>query len=145
MWPGGNITFQNRHPTFYQNYVESHSWFDRVDTVISWITHPKTPANLIFLYFEQPDETAHHFGPDSDQVNDQLRRIDQIVSYFKTKLSVEGIWDRVNLLFLADHGMAGVKPQGVIDLDQFLSHGSYNFCGVSPGLHVLPKPGTYIF
>ncbi|XP_065222551.1 ectonucleotide pyrophosphatase/phosphodiesterase family member 5-like [Planococcus citri] len=141
MWPGSNFAYQNKHSTFYQAFNITTPWFKRVDTVISWITHPKTPANLVYLYFEQPDEAGHQFGPDSDQMNLQLVRINHIVDYFKAKLMDEGLWDKVNLLFLADHGMAKVQSQGVIDLDQILNPGSYKFCGSSPGLHVVPKSG----
>lgn len=142
MWPGSNFEYQNRSSTFYRGFNASTSWFERVDTVISWITDVRTPANLVYLYFEEPDHTGHEFGPESDQLNEQLRRVNQIVDYFKKKLSDRGLWDQVNLIFLADHGMAEIKPQGVVDLDQVLNPGSYNFCGVSPGLHILPKPGN---
>jgi hypothetical protein len=30
-----------------------------VDMVIDWLVHPKKPANLVMLYFEEPDTHAH--------------------------------------------------------------------------------------
>jgi hypothetical protein len=46
------MVYQNTTLTFSQNFNTSVPFFDRVDTVLSWILHPQTPANLVFLYLE---------------------------------------------------------------------------------------------
>lgn len=47
---------------------------ERVDTVMSWFTDKKTPANLVMLYFEEPDGRGHVYGPESQVVNSFYRR-----------------------------------------------------------------------
>lgn len=141
MWPGANFHYQNRLPTFYQAFNDTVSWKWRVDEVLGWILNETTPVNLAYLYFEQPDEAGHHFGPDSPQVNDELRRINDIVVYLLQQLDKYAIRDKVNLFFLADHGMASVSSGQIIDLDKYLDSKTYTFCGTSPGLHILPNPG----
>lgn len=68
MWPGSNYPYQNTTCTFNTQFNESMSWIERVDTAISWLTHKKTPANLVMFYIEEPDTQAHMYGPDSEKV-----------------------------------------------------------------------------
>lgn len=49
-------------------------WNERVDIVIGWFMDKKTPANLVMMYIEEPDESAHIYSPDSDKVNSQYRK-----------------------------------------------------------------------
>lgn len=37
--------------------------------IFKYINDPKTPANLVMVYFEQPDDAAHKYGTNSKQVN----------------------------------------------------------------------------
>lgn len=141
MWPGTNFEYQKRRTTFHYDFNDTVSWQFRVDTVLSWIVNETTPANLVYLYFEQPDGAGHHFGPDSNELNDQLKRINEIVVYFFQQLTERGIREKVNLIFLADHGMAGINSEEIIDLEQYLNSNAYTFCGTSPGLQILPKAG----
>lgn len=141
MWPGSDLEYQRRHPTFYHGYDNVTSWQTRVDTVLNWILNETTPANLVLLYFEQPDFAGHHFGPDSDELNQQLVRINNITGYLMNKLTEGGIRHLVNMFFLADHGMAAI--QNVINLDEYVNPNAYTVCSGSPGLQILPRTGKY--
>ncbi|KAJ8872793.1 hypothetical protein PR048_026409 [Dryococelus australis] len=72
MWPGSDYEYQNTRPTFQMNFSVSVPWEQRVDTVIDWFLDPVTPANLAMLYIEEPDASAHIFGPESSQVLKQV-------------------------------------------------------------------------
>jgi predicted AlkP superfamily pyrophosphatase or phosphodiesterase len=37
--------------------------------------HTNTPANLVMLYFEEPDTAAHVFGPESVEVLDYIQKV----------------------------------------------------------------------
>ena len=37
--------------------------------------HTSTPANLVMLYFEEPDTAAHAFGPESVQVLHYIQKV----------------------------------------------------------------------
>lgn len=52
-----------------------------MDTVISWIKDEEKPANLVFAYFEEPDNTGHVFGVESNQIKKQVVRVDVTVKY----------------------------------------------------------------
>lgn len=68
MWPGGDYEYNGVKCTFTRSFNKTVEFEERVDTVMSWFTDKKTPANLVFLYFEQPDEITHIYGPESDRV-----------------------------------------------------------------------------
>ena len=36
---------------------------------MDWFTDKEAPVNLVFMYFEEPDEIAHGFGSESSQVS----------------------------------------------------------------------------
>lgn len=48
---------------------------------ISWITDPHKPANLVMLYFEEPDTHGHAFGPNSQTVKNLILKLDNITGY----------------------------------------------------------------
>lgn len=62
--------FHNRTCTFTEIFKQGLEFHDRVNFAFEYMQHPKTPANLVMLYFEQPDEAGHKFGSDSAQVRD---------------------------------------------------------------------------
>lgn len=68
MWPGSDFKYDGTACTFNWKFDPSKEWKDRVDEVMRWFTHEKTPANLVMLYIEQPDALAHVYGPDSEKV-----------------------------------------------------------------------------
>lgn len=60
------------------------AWNERVDTVMTWFTHGKTPANLVMLYIEEPDVSGHVYSPDSDVVRarqDYYEKSKQIINH----------------------------------------------------------------
>lgn len=113
--------------------------------VMDWILHKETPANLVFLYFNEPDSAGHKYGPDSKEVNEKLKEINNVTEYFLQKLSDHGLRDTVNLIFLSDHGMAYLPPNNLIDFQSFIQNDTYFVCGVSPVIQIQPKPGNYLF
>lgn len=83
MWPGGVFPYQNKNVTYCQNYDTDLDWFKRIDTVISWINDREKPANLVMVYFEEPDQHGHAFGPNSPVVYDLLRKLDNVTGYLE--------------------------------------------------------------
>lgn len=69
MWAGSDYDYNGIKCTFTSGFDIHKTNEERIDTALSWFTDEKTPANLVMLYFEEPDEHAHAFGPDSAEVN----------------------------------------------------------------------------
>lgn len=82
MWPGSDLAYDGSVKcTFTQKYNSTIPWKWRVDTVISWIKSPENPANLVMMYFEEPDKHAHALSPDSEVVNLEFKNKKLLVKY----------------------------------------------------------------
>lgn len=130
-------------PTYVENN-SSLNYKNRVDLVIEWLLNEKKPANLIFLYFNDPDWAGHMYGPDSEEVNTKLREINNVTEYLLQKLSDNKLRDIANLIFLSDHGMADLPAKNLIDFQSFIQKDTYLACGESPVWQIQPKPGNII-
>nr|CAD7462143.1 unnamed protein product [Timema tahoe] len=125
MWPGGEFEYKQTLPTFRQPLDLNTAWEIRVDTVIGWILHRSTPANLVMLYFEEPDRRAHAFGPE----------------YLRQKLSANNLLGKVNVVQLSDHGMESVTFPRIINLTDFVDKTLFQEVDTSPVLQIFPKIG----
>lgn len=102
MWPGSTFEYDGTTCTFSQIYNGTIPWNDRVDTVMTWFKHKKTPINLAMMYIEDPDTHAHTYSPDSNVVSSRSFCLGQVhvlnVAMFVTQ-SV--IFRTFSLLFLS--------------------------------------------
>lgn len=56
-------------PTYWYTYDGSVPFYQRVDTVNEWLLYPEAKRpQFITLYFSEPDETGHDYGPYSPEV-----------------------------------------------------------------------------
>jgi ectonucleotide pyrophosphatase/phosphodiesterase family protein 5 len=142
MWPGGCYPYQGKNVTHCQNYNPHFDWFKRVDMVIDWLVHPKKPANLVMLYFEEPDTHAHIFGLDSNIVDNLIQKLDNITFYLEQQLERNHLSDKVHVIHLSDHGMINVKPPNFINVTQYLTPGTYIYAGSTPVLQFYSNGGS---
>lgn len=147
MWPGGDVKYHDKLPRYIMPFKPKANWTLNVDTIISWLTNKEHPANCIFMYIDQPDDTSHSWGPFSTQTYEQVSKIDKTVGYFIQRLKNEGIYEETNLIFLSDHGMAEVSDEKIIQLNDFIDRSTYSMYGKSPLWNILPKPGkeNYVY
>lgn len=68
-WPGCEYEYNGIKCTFSRSFNASIGVEERIDTIMTWLTHGTTPANLVMLYIEEPDHGAHIYGPESVQVS----------------------------------------------------------------------------
>ena len=106
-----------RHPTYWKKYDESVTYEARIDTVIKWLGYPpeKRPE-LITLYFNEPDETGHTFGPVSTQTRRTVERMDSVMGVLRSKLSALPEAKKIDLIIVSDHGMAAVSPERYVNV-----------------------------
>lgn len=67
-------------------------------------------------YFEEPDATMHTYGPDSPQAVAQAEHIDSVLRYFFREIRRSPVFERINFIVTADHGMAALSPERYINL-----------------------------
>lgn len=139
MWPGSNYAYHGQYCSHFRKLEENMSWVERMQIVISWIKHPRRPANLIMWYIEQPDSEGHAFSPSSQQMRNMIAQADHFVGDLQREIIRNGLADRVNLIIVSDHGMETVKISDVINLHDFLTPDTYKIVGTSPVLQVIPN------
>lgn len=125
MWPGSSQPYGPNNdllPTYSLDYDGKVPWEHRVDTVISWITNDTKPANLVFMYYDEPDSTGHAYGPNSAETLSQVDQADNRTAYLVNKLIEVGIFNKVNLIFTSDHGMAEVTDERIVYLNTMIDN-----------------------
>ena len=141
-WPGTEADIHGMHPDHWRPYDGAVTPAQRVDQVLAWLDLPpgRRPA-FVTLYFDAVDHAGHTFGPDTPQVDAALRDTDAALARLLRGLRQRGLFERINLIVLADHGMAAT-PRGndvlierLIPLDQVRTVSM----GVLAGFN--PKPG----
>ncbi|KAK8720022.1 hypothetical protein OTU49_013618, partial [Cherax quadricarinatus] len=92
-----------------------------VSKVLEWLSLPtEQRPDFISLYFDEPDRQGHATGPDSPELNQQLQRVDKQISTLMAGLAERDLLHCVNILLVADHGMANADPDKVIKLEQYV-------------------------
>ncbi|WP_266181574.1 ectonucleotide pyrophosphatase/phosphodiesterase [Dyella humicola] len=141
-WPGSEADIHGRHPDLWKPYDGNVTPDQRVDQVLAWLDLPaEQRPGFLTLYFDAVDHAGHTFGPDTPQVDQALRETDAALARLVQGMKQRGLFNRVNMIVLADHGMASVPAQNSILLDKLipLTRVDVISLGVLAGLN--PTPG----
>lgn len=117
MWPGSEVPIGGRQATVWTPYSSKPTYYERADWVIDAMTRPvEEIPQLVMWYFEQPDAAMHTYGPDSPEAVAQAEHIDSVLRYFFREIRRSPVFDRINFIVTADHGMAALSPDRYINL-----------------------------
>src|SRR5580693_3309647 len=107
-WPGSEANIQGVLPSYYMKYDARFPNRKRVEQVLGWLQLPaERRPHFITLYFSDVDSAGHAHGPDSPEVASAVHEVDDEIGRL-----VEGVAKlnlRVDVLVVADHGMAKVE------------------------------------
>lgn len=121
-WPGSEADIQGRHPDYWKPYDGKVTPDQRVDQVLAWLDLPADQRpGFITLYFDAVDHAGHEHGPDSQQVNQALRDTDEAMARLVDGLHQRNLFDHINIIVLADHGMAALPSENNIMIDKLIS------------------------
>ncbi len=120
-WPGSEAQIHGYRPDYWKPFDGTVSPDQRVDQVLAWLDLPTDQRpTFLTLYFDAVDHAGHVNGPDSSQVNDALRETDAALGRLVQGLKQRGLFDKINLIVLSDHGMAGVPEANSVMIDQLI-------------------------
>ena len=120
-WPGSEAPIEGVRPSYWLKYDGSMSYASRLDTVIYWLTLPYSERpHLVMFYVDEPDHTAHDFGPDSKEVKNKISMLDTFLATVNNKLFSLDIADSIDFILLSDHGMAKINMEKSYDLSKLL-------------------------
>lgn len=141
-WPGSEAAVRGVRPTRWFPYDESRSIANRVDTVLGWLDEPDaTRPAFATLYFEHTDSAGHGNGPDSPQLRAALREVDAGLGRLVDGLRARGLFDRVDLVLVADHGMAEVEPGHAVAVEDMVSVEEARVVSYGQVVGVVPNAG----
>ena len=120
-WPGSEAEIHGYRPDYWKPFNDSVTADQRVDQVLDWLDLPpaKRPRFLT-LYFDAVDHAGHKYGPDSAQEDAALRATDAAMTRLVQGLKHRGLFKRINLIVVSDHGMADVPEANSVLIDQLI-------------------------
>lgn len=114
-WIGSEAAIQGARPSYYVPYDEKFPFDRQVDQALAWLRLPaEQRPHFIALYFSEPDNAGHAHGPDSPEVAAAVGDLDRLTERLLSGLKPLKL--PVDVIIVADHGMASVK--GAVYLDQ---------------------------
>ncbi|WP_027484291.1 ectonucleotide pyrophosphatase/phosphodiesterase [Rhodanobacter sp. OR87] len=120
-WPGSEADIHGHRPDYWKPFDGNVTPDQRVDQVLAWLDLPAAERpGFLTLYFDAVDHAGHLYGPDTAQVNAALRETDTALARLIAGLQQRGLFDRINLIVLSDHGMAGVPEANSVLIDQLV-------------------------
>ncbi|MEO7218811.1 MAG: ectonucleotide pyrophosphatase/phosphodiesterase [Gemmatimonadaceae bacterium] len=141
-WVGSEVEIDGVRPTKWKPFDATVTFAARVDTVLSWLDLAGAQRlSLITLYFDEPDHTGHEFGPDSPKTAAAAARTDSALGRLVTGMRRRGVYDKVNLIVVSDHGMSQLSPDRVVYLDDVVDTASIRITSLSPDLMITPRDG----
>ena len=141
-WPGSDAAIHGVRPSLWKPYDKAFPAEARVDTVLSWLDLPEGQRpRFLTLYFEEVDTQGHAHGPDSSEVNTAIADVDGAIVRLVAGLKARGLFERANLVIVADHGMAAVPSGQAVYLDDLATAGSFRLVSGGAVAGVEPMAG----
>jgi predicted AlkP superfamily pyrophosphatase or phosphodiesterase len=142
-WVGSEAKIMGIQPSIWYSYTETLSFADRIDSVYKWLSLPEAiRPHLILWYYPEPDHTGHDFGPYASETVEIVETLDAHLGDFFTKMRKLPIFNELNFIVTADHGMGPTDDDHVIFIDQLLDTADIEYLdGWNPDMNIKVKPG----
>lgn len=142
-WVASEAPIQNLSPTYHYIYNEKISIDTRIEKVKQWLALPaeKRP-HFISFYFPDVDHAAHMHGPDSKETAEAVQFVDESIGRLNAVAEASGL--PVNIVFVADHGMAEVDHQHTLPYPAFIDTANFLINNGSAVLQLYAKDPSAI-
>lgn len=112
-WVGVEAPYEDVFPTKYLIYDSRRTRKELTDHVLKALCNNNVDAipNLTMWYFDEPDAIEHTFSPTSEQTREVVEDIDETLAYFMREVRKSPVYDKINFIFTADHGMMELDPE----------------------------------
>ena len=135
-WVGSDVLIEGVLPTYaYPWWEKPHlSFEERANEAVRLLSLPKKDRpRLVMLYFDEPDETSHNYGPFAPETKSVIHRLDSIVGNMYQQLRALPHGDKINIIVTADHGMEEISNDRFVDWDDYLKPSWYeHIIGTNP-------------
>jgi predicted AlkP superfamily pyrophosphatase or phosphodiesterase len=142
-WPGSEAAIQGVRPSEWKRFDDNVSNADRLTQVLDWLAlPPNRRPSFITLYFSEVDHAGHDFGPDSPQVLEAARHLDEALGQLVSGIQTLGLLDQVTLVVVSDHGMSQLSDRRVVFLDDYADLAKVDIVDWTPVLELVPRAGS---
>ncbi|EDV22535.1 uncharacterized protein TRIADDRAFT_58865 [Trichoplax adhaerens] len=121
-WVGSESKIAGYQPNYWYTYSGRVPFMDRVDQFFKWMEMPDDERpSMVTMYFDQPDTAGHRYGPDSAEVNEQIKIVDDVMGAIFYGLKKRGMQDCVNIIITADHGMRKTCCNRILYFNKYIN------------------------
>lgn len=113
-WVGSDIPIGGVLPTYWLYWYDTPrlDFAARVQETLRLAALPsRERPSLIMTYIDEPDMTAHEFGPTSIETGLMVAYLDSLMGVLYTGLRALPQGDKINLIITADHGMTDISDE----------------------------------
>ena len=141
-WPGSEAEIAGQRPRYWKRFDGTLPVDARVDQVLAWLDLPPAQRpRLVTLYLEPYDVASHAAGMHSTQAMQALATVDAGLARLRDGLRARGLDDTVDLIVLSDHGMADVRAEDVVYLDDLVPAEAMDLESVGQMAWLSARPG----
>ncbi|MGQ0533518.1 MAG: alkaline phosphatase family protein [Caulobacteraceae bacterium] len=141
-WPGSDYEIHGTRPSRWRTFDQALPGFARVDILLSWLDLPPPERPRFFtLYFDLVDTAGHRYGPDAMETTAAAAEVDAAIARLLSGLRTRGYEQHANLVIVADHGMAAVADERIINLDASVTAQQAHLVWDGPFAGLSPLPG----
>lgn len=141
-WPGSDYEIYGQRPSIYAPFDQKLPDFARVDLLLSWLDLPEEDRpEFLTLYFDIVDTAGHLYGPDSPKTVSATAQVDAAIGRLVEGLEDRGLMDSTNLVIVADHGMAPIADERIMNLDERVAPESVHVVWTGAFAGLSPEPG----
>jgi predicted AlkP superfamily pyrophosphatase or phosphodiesterase len=141
-WPGSEAAIEGVRPTHWAAYDESVPNAARVARALGYLAEAKPPCYLS-IYFSDVDTAGHHTGPESKETRAAVHAVDANIGELIAGLKQQGLWGKINLIIVSDHGMAATPASQRIALDGYIDPAAVEVIDGSPVFELSAKDGNH--
>ncbi|XP_013401538.1 ectonucleotide pyrophosphatase/phosphodiesterase family member 7 [Lingula anatina] len=140
---GGEVKIKNYTATYFVSEDPVNSSVTReegVKAAIAWLTEG---VAFVAVHFSEPDHVGHAYGPDSDEVKQQITNADETLGRLLDKIEASQLSNKVNIIVTSDHGMANIYRDKKVQLYDFINPDdvTYIVANYGPLAMILPREG----
>jgi len=91
--------------------------------LVGWLSRPPAERpDFATLYFADVDSAGHAAGPDSQAVQDSVKKVDNSIGELSKELKRLGLLERTTWIIVSDHGMASSPVEKVVSAQGLLAN-----------------------
>ncbi len=143
-WVGSEAPTNGIRPDRWSTYEHKLAFESRIDSLVNWLQLPEQQRpQLIMWYYPEPDETGHHYGPESPELIAKIEQLDAYLGQFMTAIRKLDIFPELNIIVTSDHGMGAIDESRKIILDEVIDTAALEVWndGWNPIFNFKVKPG----